>query len=129
MRSMTTPAAGRDTFSLRFKEPRNREALRHLAELTGQPMTVIAERAIEHEVTMLAADLELRLADALEVVRGYNAERDLDSYLDAAAAGEESDLGSGLRVIAAHAESAGTVVSQNRQGAPALEVLAAFSRH
>lgn len=122
---MTTSSAGRDTFPLRFKEPRNREALKRMAELTGQPMTVIAERAIEHEVTMLAADLELRLADALEVVRGYTADRDLDSYLDAAAAGEGSDLGSGLRAVATHA----ALQQQRGQSAPALGVLAAFSRH
>lgn len=126
---MTTPASGRDTFSLRFKEPRNREALRHMAELTGQPMTDIAERAIEHEVTMLAADLELRLADALEVVRGYAEDRDLDSYLDAAAAGEDSDLGSGLRAAAAHEGAAESTRPQRRKGAPALDVLAAFSQH
>ena len=100
-----------------------------MAELTGQPMTDIAERAIEHEVTMLAADLELRLADALEVVRGYAEDRDLDSYLDAAAAGEDSDLGSGLRAAAAHEGAAESTRPQRRKGAPALDVLAAFSQH
>lgn len=121
---MTTPASGRDTFPLRFKDARNREALKRMAELTGQPMTVIAERAIEHEITLLAADLEQRLADALEVVRGYSADRDLDAYLDAAASGEGSELGAGLRAVAAHADVSS---QQHPQSAAARSVLAAFS--
>lgn len=127
---MTTPSAGRETFPLRFKDARNREALKRMSELTGQPMTVIAERAIEHEVTMLAVDIEQRLTDALEVVRGYAAERDLDSYLDAAAAGEGSDLGASLRAVATHAPSSSRQPQQPvPRSAPALGVLAAFSRH
>lgn len=122
---MPTPPASRDTFPLRFKDARNREALKRMAELTGQPMTVIAEQAIEHEVTMLAADLDLRLTDALEVVRSYAAQRDLEGYLDAAAAGEGSDLGSGLHSAAPHAAAARRHAPQ---GAPALGVLAAFAR-
>lgn len=126
MTSMPTSPAGRDTFPLRFKDARNREALKRMGELTGQPMTVIAEQAIEHEVTMLAADLELRLTDALDVVRSYAAERDLDEYLDAVATGEGSDLGPGLHSAAPHADAPRR---QAPQGAPALGVLAAFSRH
>lgn len=125
---MTSSAAGRDTFPLRFKDARNREALKRISELTGQPMTVIAERAIEHEVTMLAVDLERRLADALDVVRGYVADRDLDSYLDAAATGEGSDLGAGLRAVAAHADVSSQQPQSYPDNGPALGVLAAFSR-
>lgn len=122
---MPTDRGPRDTFPLRFKDPRNREALKRLAELTGQPMTVVAERAIEHEVVLLSADLEERLADALELVRSYAPEQSLDRYLDAAAGDEGSDLGPGLRAVATHAHNPR---QQRPQGAPALGVIAAFSR-
>lgn len=121
---MTTPGASRDTFPLRFKKPRNREALRRMAELTGERMTDVAERAIEHEVILLATDLEARLEEALEVVRSYSAEHDLDSYLDAAAAGEGNDLGPGLRALAVHAST----THPPQRSAAALGILAAFSR-
>lgn len=115
----------RDTFPLRFKDARNREALKRLAALTGQPMTVVAERAIEHEIVLLSADLEERLTDALEVVRSYTPEQDLDRYLDAAADDAGGDLGPGLRAIATHTQDPR---QQRPPGAPALGVLAAFSR-
>lgn len=123
---MTSRTAGRGAFPLRFRDPETREALRRMAELTGQPMTVIAEQAIEHEVTLRAADLERRLEDALEVVRGYSASRNLDAYLDAAAAGENSDLGAGLRAVAVHADL--PAAGRQQHSAPALEVLASFAR-
>ena len=122
----------RDTFSLRFKNPRNREALREMAELTGLPQTDIAERAIEHEVVLLAADLERRLEDALHVVRGYLPERDLDTYLDAIEQGERLDDARGLRGAAAHAPAAAPPAGGSPPPAgrspDALGVLAAFSR-
>ena len=122
---MTATPASRDTFPLRFRDARNREALKRMAELTGQPMTVVAERAIEHEVVLLSADLEERLSDALALVRSYVPERDLDGYLEAAADDEGSDLGPGLHAVATHAMQ----VRQNRPpSAPALGILAAFSR-
>jgi hypothetical protein len=130
--SVTTPAEPRDTFSLRFKNPRNREALRKMAELTGLPQTDIAERAIEHEVVLLAADLERRLEEALHVVRGYLPERDLDTYLDAIEQGEGLDDARGLRGAAAHASAAAPPAGGSRPPAgrspDALGVLAAFSR-
>lgn len=126
MNRMTSTPSSRDTFPLRFKDPRNREALRRMAELTGQPMTVVAERAIEHEVVLLSADLEERLADALELVRSYSPGRDLDGYLDKAADDDGDDLGPGLRALATHAPDPR---QQRPHSAPALGVLAAFSRH
>jgi len=82
----------RDVFPLRFKRQGTRAALKHLSEQTGVPMTEIAERAIEHEVALQGADLERRLSEALAVVRGYRPERDVDAYIQAAAAGEKSGL-------------------------------------
>ncbi len=132
MGGVTTPADPRDTFSLRFKNPRNREALRKMAELTGLPQTDIAERAIEHEVVLLAADLERRLEDALHVVRGYLPERDLDTYLDAIEQGEGLDDSRGVRGVAAHTPAAALSAEGSRpaagRGLDALGVLAAFSR-
>ena len=95
---MTSP---RDVFPLRFKNPGTREALRHLSEQTGIPMTDIAERAIEHEVALQGADLERRLEEALAVVRSYTPGRDLDAYLAEVEAGEQGDLGP--EMTAAHA--------------------------
>ena len=56
---MTT--RGRDVFPLRFKNAATRQALKHLADQTGVPMTEIAERAIEHEIALQGSDLERRL--------------------------------------------------------------------
>lgn len=123
---MPSTPGPRDTFPLRFKDARNREALKRLSELTGQPMTVVAERAIEHEIVLLSADLEERLADALVLVRSYAPEHDLDRYLDAAADDEGGDLGPGLRAVATHVPPPR---QQRPPSAPALDVLAAFARH
>ncbi|MHB1067094.1 MAG: hypothetical protein ACYC2Z_06665 [Candidatus Nanopelagicales bacterium] len=87
-----TTSPTRDTFSLRFKKPANRAALRRIADLTGMSMTDIAEQAIEHEVVLLAGDLEERLSEALEVIRRYRAERDFERYVRAAAEGERTGL-------------------------------------
>ena len=57
--SLDMQVTTRDTaFPLRFKNPANRDALRHVAELTGMSMKDIAERAIEHQVVLLAVDLD-----------------------------------------------------------------------
>ena len=79
-------------FPLRFKNPANRDALRHMAELTGMSMTDIAEQAIEHEVVLLAVDLDARLSQALDLVRRYQPDRDFDRYVEAAAEGERAGL-------------------------------------
>ena len=57
---------GRDVFPLRFKNGATRQALKHLAEQTGVPMTEIAERAIEHEIALQGSDLERRLTEELD---------------------------------------------------------------
>jgi hypothetical protein len=125
MEGMARPST-RDTFSLRFKNPRNREALRRMSEATGTPMTDLIEMAVEHEMVLLSADLERRLEEALAVVRSYKPERDLESYIAAAAAGEEDgDLGAGLVV---QATRKATAAERHPQGDVAAEVLAAFSR-
>ena len=79
-------------FPLRFKNPANRDALRHMAELTGMSMTDIAEQAIEHEVVLLAVDLDASLSQALDIVRRYQPDRDFDRYVEAAAEGERAGL-------------------------------------
>lgn len=122
----------RDVFPLRFKNPQTRDALRRIAEMTGQSMTDIAERAIEHEVVLLAADLEERLEAALDTVRRYRPDTDqgasLDAWLDAAADGEASDLGPGLRVVGpGQSARPGRPSTQLAHGAEALNVLAAFT--
>ena len=126
----------RDVFPLRFKNPQNRDALRRIAEMTGQSMTDVAEQAIEHEVVLLAADLEERLEAALDTVRRYRPEADsqagqepgVDAWLDAAADGETSDLGPGLRVVGpGQSAQPGRPTIQVAHGVEALNVLAAFT--
>lgn len=87
---MTT--RGRDVFPLRFKNGATRQALKHLAQQTGVPMTEIAERAIEHEIALQGSDLERRLTEALAVVRAYQPDVDAAAYIAAAADGERSGL-------------------------------------
>lgn len=123
---MATTRSSPETFPVRCRDPRNREGLQRLAEMTGQTMDSIVESAIEHEVVLQSADLDGRLADALEVVRYYNREVHLDGYLQAAAS-EDTDLGYGL-----HAAAAGTPDAPrpraSQQSAATLGVLAAFGR-
>jgi len=99
---MAAMATTRDTFPLRFKDPRTREALKHLAEQSGTSMTEIAERAIEHEVALQGADLARRLGEALDVVRSYVPADDASAYIVAAAAGERSGLDPMRDIRAAH---------------------------
>ena len=122
--SVMTADPRRDVFPLRFKNPRNRDALRRLSEMTGQSMTDVAEQAIEHELVLLAADLEERLQAALDVVRSYRDGSDLHAWLDAAAVGESSDLGPGLRDLGPGEVAPASTVVHSRE---ALDVLAAFS--
>ena len=113
----------RDTaFPLRFKNPANRDALRHIAELTGRSMTDIAEQAIEHEVVLLAADLDARLSQALDIVRRYQPDRDFDRYVEAAAEGERAGLDP-MRNTRRASPSSETTISSDPFG-----VAAAFAR-
>jgi hypothetical protein len=76
-------------------------------------------------LVLLAADLEERLQAALDVVHSYREDSGLNTWLDAAAAGETSDLGSGLRVLGpGEVDRASSTVVHSRE---ALDVLAAFS--
>ena len=114
------------TFPMRFKRPQTKEALKQLVAAQGTSMTEVAEKAIEHEVALLGADMERRLAEALEVVQSYNQTDDLARWVDAAAAGEAS----GLDPMRDITNTAG-VADRGRSGAPLSDpygVLAAFSR-
>ena len=113
----------RDVFPLRFKNPHTRDALKHLSEQTGVPMTDIVERAVEHEVILQGADFERRLTDALSMVRRYQPSRDADAYIDAAAAGERAGLDPFRDVRATHDSRGGL-----RPPVDPLGVLAAFKR-
>ena len=115
-------------FPMRFKRPQTKEALRQLAAAQGTSMTDVAERAIEHEVALLGADMERRLTEALAVVRTYNetGRADVDEWIEAVAAGEAS----GLDPMRDVSSSAGVVARS--QGPASLDdpfgILAAFSR-
>jgi hypothetical protein len=103
-RSQTDPGdvARADVFPLRFKNARTRDALKLIAEQSGRTMTDVAESAIEHEVALLGADLERRLSEALETVRSYRADADLDAYVEAVEAGERSGMDPARDARAAH---------------------------
>lgn len=116
-------ATSRDTFPLRFKRPRTREALKQLAAAAGMSMTDVAERAIEHEIALLGVDLERRLTEALEVVRGYTAE-DNEDYLAAIAEGERSGLDPMRDITTAAHVGSSAVPLADPHG-----VLAAFAHH
>lgn len=94
----------------------------------GTSMTEVAERAIEHEIALLGADMERRLTEALEVVRAYNREdqADVGEWIDAVAAGEESGLDP-MRDVANTAGVAACSTGETSLDDP-LGVLAAFSR-
>jgi|SRR6478609_5395278 len=116
-------------FPMRFKRPETKEALKQLAAAQGTSMTEVAEKAIEHEVALLGADMERRLAEALEVVRSYNQAEpaDVAKWIDAAAAGEASGLDPMRDVV-----STVGVAGRSRDQAPLEDpygVLAAFARH
>jgi hypothetical protein len=55
---MTTQDS-RSVFSLRFKRPANREALRFMAQEYGETMNEIVESAVEHELALRGAALEI----------------------------------------------------------------------
>ena len=122
---MGTPPS-RDVFPLRFKNRATREALRNLAQQTGVSMTDIAERAIEHEITLQGADLERRLAEALVLVRSYRPQHDAEAYITAVAAGESSGMDPFRDMRAAH-DTQGDVRRPAALADP-LGVLAAFKR-
>lgn len=113
-------ATSRDTFPLRFKRPQTREALKQLAAASGMSMTDVAEHAIEHEIALLGLDLERRLAEALEVVRGYT-QADVVDYLTAIEAGERSGLDP-MRDVAADTGAAVPAPLEDPHG-----ILAAFA--
>lgn len=109
-------ATSRDALPLRFKNPRTKEALREMSAQTGTSMTDLAERAIEHELTLLGADLERRLIAALDVVRSYTPEVDLEAYLAEVASGESSGLDPARSARAGHVDDRFGVLAAFRQG-------------
>lgn len=128
-RTITSVTKQRESaFPMRFKRPQTKEALRRLAAAQGTSMTEVAERAIEHEVALLGADMERRLTEALAVVRTYNGtgQIDVDEWIEAVAAGEAS----GLDPMRDVSNTAGVVARS--QGGGSLDdpfgILAAFSR-
>ncbi|GEP36137.1 hypothetical protein NSZ01_39050 [Nocardioides szechwanensis] len=116
------------TFPMRFKRPQTKEALKRLAAAQGTSMTEVAERAIEHEVALLGADMERRLTEALEVVRTYNqaGQGDVEDWIDAVAVGEESGLDP-MRDVANTAGVAARTQDESTLDDP-FGVLAAFAR-
>ncbi|MFA6297946.1 MAG: hypothetical protein WC642_02180 [Nocardioides sp.] len=116
------------TFPMRFKRPQTKEALKRLAAAQGTSMTEVAERAIEHEVALLGADMERRLSEALEVVRAYNqaGQGDVEDWIDAVAVGEESGLDP-MRDVANTSGVAARTQDESTLDDP-FGVLAAFAR-
>jgi hypothetical protein len=99
---MTTQDS-RSVFSLRFKRPANREALRFMAQEYGETMNEIVESAVEHELALRGAALEIRLTEALAAVREYGLLRDNDRFIKSIAEGEASGQDPFRHVVAGHA--------------------------
>jgi hypothetical protein len=93
----------RSVFSLRFKRPKNREALRFMAKESGETMNEIVETAVEHELALRGAALEIRLSEALVAIRRYGLTRDNARFIDAIAEGEVSGEDPFLNIVAMHA--------------------------
>lgn len=88
---MALPAE-RPAFTLRFHRQRTHRALRHVADQLGVSMSEIAERAIEHELAVIGAELEDRLRETVELLRTYRgagAESDAEAIAEAEVAEED----------------------------------------
>lgn len=72
--------ADRPAFTLRFRNDKTHRALKHAAEELGVSMSELAERAIEHELALLADSLEERLRRTMELLRDYEVPRGPRAY-------------------------------------------------
>jgi len=77
----------RPAFTLRFRHARTHRALRRAAEELGVPMNELAERAIEHELAVVGAELEEKLKAVVELLGTYRHD-DLEPAVDAFARAE-----------------------------------------
>lgn len=82
-------ASQRPSFTLRFRKEATHRALRLTAELLGVSMNELAEAAIEHELAVVGADLEERLARTAALLRSYRGEG-IDDDIEAFARAEVS---------------------------------------
>lgn len=83
---------GRRAFTLRFRRERTHQALRRAADELGVSMNELAERAIEHELAAIGAELENRLRETIELLRPYRGEgRESDAEAFAQAEVTEED--------------------------------------
>lgn len=76
----------RPAFTLRFRRERTHRALRHAAEELGVSMNELAERAIEHELAVIGAELEDKLRETVELLRPYRGagmEADAEAFAEA----------------------------------------------
>jgi hypothetical protein len=122
---MTTQDS-RSVFSLRFKRPANREALRFMAQEYGETMNEIVESAVEHELALRGAALEIRLTEALSAVQKYGRLRDNDRFVNSIAEGEASGQDPFRQVVARHTSHA-TSTKSLRQSRDPLGIRAAFA--
>jgi hypothetical protein len=74
--------SNRPAFTLRFRNEATHRSLRLTARALGVSMNELAETAIEHELALLGADLEQKLARTVALLRSY---RQADSEDDIAA--------------------------------------------
>lgn len=91
MSAMALPD-NRPAFTLRFREARTHRALRHVADELGMSMNEIAERAIEHELAVIGAELEEKLRETVELLRAYRGrgmEADAEAFAVAEVAEED----------------------------------------
>lgn len=64
----------RKAFTLRFRNERTHQALQHAAEELGISMNELAERAIEHELAVVGAEIEEKLRRTVRLLGSYRAD-------------------------------------------------------
>jgi hypothetical protein len=74
-----------------------------MAQEYGQTMNEIVESAVEHELALSGAALEIRLTEALAAVRQYGLLRDNDRFINSIAEGEASGQDPFRHLVARHA--------------------------
>ena len=84
-------SASRRAFTLRFRDERTHRALQHAARELGMSMNELAERAIEHELAAVGAELEERLRRTVRLLGSYRAADRMADARDFARAEVEED--------------------------------------
>jgi hypothetical protein len=77
--------------TLRFRNRRTYQRLKHIAGIVGSSMNEIAEAAVERELDFLSTDLEAQLSETVEALRSWRySDDDLEQEIRKFGEGEGS---------------------------------------